>query len=908
MRTTQLSLAALVLAIGCESVPTVDPNSAAQPDSGQGATPPVSIPGGSVRVQIVNRAPNAANTSTSMELAEILVHSTQRRVNAGGGTVVVGPDRADFVTVNATMEGTPTRELAPSTFSFGADFASGAVIRVEIDAFEDPNDTSRPPPDNENANSNTNDNTGDGNQPPTPPPPPTLSLDLKGFEAPRVINAGEHIPFTVSATGVISSTPTLRVFADVDGDTANGNEIVLFESSSAGMQTGEWDTLEVAPATYYLFAEVDDGSRFLRIGPAPGTVRVNASPTIQFVDPADSRPVSLGSPTQITFVALDTDDAANVQLFLDIDQQYSGDELVVFETTSTPTAQPTETTIDLSELLEGSYYLGARLDDGIAPPVVKYGPELCLSARTLGVRRLSTTPPGEVSIVRDADEGAVGATLRTVELGTALWVRYDVTGDGRADLVITDARADRFTEGKGSLTDAGALLLFAPAEGWPDLLRPSDARLAILGDRDGGMFGASLAIHPNVTSEDFTEALVGGPRRGLTHPNDGSAVALTPLVLRRLSGVQPLESIPPALRPSFTGSPDRRELAGSAVTALGDMNSDCRTDAAIGSPAADANAGRVAVLFRPVPRSQDISLDRVGEDVPGVLLNGAAAGDEAGASVAPAGLRNIGVPDPTDCAPSAMLIGAPGADQSAGRVYYVGLDPTDPRSARSLADVGGSGLPGVIFAGESAGDRAGSTVASLDFDGDGARDLVLAAPGAAGGRGRVYVIFGAALPHFIGTAPISLALVGVELPGFVVDGPTAAAQLGFALANAGDIDQDGFEDLLIGAPGHDAIGPDTGAAYLVYGSPVIAPRFSADQIGLRCDALGWQFIGEKAHLRLGAALAGGGDLDGNGAPDAAIGAPGSRELEILGEAYVLFSTSLGGDKTRIAVPPNDGVP
>jgi hypothetical protein len=155
--------------------------------------------------------------------------------------------------------------------------------------------------------------------------------------------------------------------------------------------------------------------------------------------------------------------------------------------------------------------------------------------------------------------------------------------------------------------------------------------------------------------------------------------------------------------------------------------------------------------------------------------------------------------------------------------------------------------PDRTWKGLAAGDQFGSVVAALgDVDGDGLADFAVAAPkrGAADDeRGAVYIFHGG--PQGPGAAPRT-----------VLDGPEPGARFGTSLAGAGDQDADGFADLLIGT---------TNGVLLFRGGPQ----------GIRPEPA-FVLRGAHAGARFGQAAAGGQDLDGDGAPDLAIGAGGLR--------------------------------
>src|SRR5262245_23390715 len=143
--------------------------------------------------------------------------------------------------------------------------------------------------------------------------------------------------------------------------------------------------------------------------------------------------------------------------------------------------------------------------------------------------------------------------------------------------------------------------------------------------------------------------------------------------------------------------------------------------------------------------------------------------------------------------------------------------------AIDLIDVA-AGTGGFVIHGEEAGDRSGVSVSSAgDLNGDGFADLIIGAflaDGPSNGRpdaGDSYVVFGQASGF---GAPIDLADVAAGTGGFVIHGQDAGDHSGVSVSSAGDLNGDGFADLVIGAYRGD--GPSNarnyaGDSYVVFG-------------------------------------------------------------------------------------------
>jgi hypothetical protein len=207
-------------------------------------------------------------------------------------------------------------------------------------------------------------------------------------------------------------------------------------------------------------------------------------------------------------------------------------------------------------------------------------------------------------------------------------------------------------------------------------------------------------------------------------------------------------------------------------------------------------------------------------------------------------------------------------------LFVIALWCTAPAAAAPIPVTGTLDLSTAFdarYVGE--GGLAGRAVAAGDFNGDAVPDLAVGAPGTDDGRGAVFVVFGDR-----GLAAGASAALP-QAPGFTIRGAASGDAAGLALASAGDVNGDGADDLLVGAPGADPAGRmEAGAAALVLGRAGTAP------VDLGTAAV--TVIGAAAGDALGSSVAALPDADGDGRPELVAGSPGADRDLGADDAYV----------------------
>ena len=230
-----------------------------------------------------------------------------------------------------------------------------------------------------------------------------------------------------------------------------------------------------------------------------------------------------------------------------------------------------------------------------------------------------------------------------------------------------------------------------------------------------------------------------------------------------------------------------------------------------------------------------------------------------------------------------------------GLAFYGGFE-----TEQLLPGFGGDGTKGVVLPGVDGGDRTGQDVSCTgDLNGDGYDDFMASAPYAdpdtLSSAGRVYVVLGQAPPAPPLFPPvINLADVAIGSGGFSVLGIGYYDASGYSVASAGDLNNDGVGDLLIGAPFHPN-GPSYGHAYVVFGDENIASTSPIQASGLS-GVNGFQIRGVDNYNRLGYDVAFAGDVNNDAIDDIILGAPQAGVVGEYnrGESYVVFgATGIG---------------
>jgi hypothetical protein len=234
------------------------------------------------------------------------------------------------------------------------------------------------------------------------------------------------------------------------------------------------------------------------------------------------------------------------------------------------------------------------------------------------------------------------------------------------------------------------------------------------------------------------------------------------------------------------------------------------------------------------------------------------------------------------------LIGSPGNDRggdNAGKVYLI-----LGKKSNFLMDINLT-YSTASFIGERSDDWAGLSVSGAgDVNGDGYDDFLIGAPGEPGimdRTGEVYLIFGKSTnwANNILLSQSDASFIGEDYDRF-----------GHSISGCGDVNGDGFDDFIIGAPLNDYSYSDAGQAYVVFG------KNSGWDLNTDISKADASFVGEEVQNIIGLAVSGAGDVNGDEYDDIILGSRWNDEGgESAGQTYVIFGRETGWNlRTNLA--------
>jgi hypothetical protein len=455
----------------------------------------------------------------------------------------------------------------------------------------------------------------------------------------------------------------------------------------------------------------------------------------------------------------------------------------------------------------------------------------------------------------------------------------DVNGDGYADVIVGDPSYNLSTSNGGA-----AWIYLGSASGIANSSNPNlgaAAHLTSNGDQSGAQFGTTVAGVGDVNGDGYSDAIVGAP----FYHNGQTAEGAAFVYLGSSFGIQDRSQNDSnsVIRSSQGGA-----QLGTSVASAGDVNGDGYPDVIVGAPLYDNGQLDEGAAFVFLGGATGLAAPFPDPSTAAAQLESNQASAHLGQSVAGAGdVDGDGYAD--------VIVGAPlydngQTDEGAAFLYrgsasgIVINNPPSPAAIRLESDQASANL--------------GQSVAGAgDVNGDGYADVIVGAPSYDNGQtdeGAAWVFLGSAsgiASGNPGTASAQLESNQARVVGNFVS-------FGSSVAGAGDVNGDGYADVIVGAPLYDAGQVDEGAAFVFRGSASGIANSNPASLGVA------QLESNQALAQLGASVASAGDVNGDGYADVIVGGPGfnggaGTTLVFLGSATGIASGSPATAATEI---------
>jgi hypothetical protein len=396
------------------------------------------------------------------------------------------------------------------------------------------------------------------------------------------------------------------------------------------------------------------------------------------------------------------------------------------------------------------------------------------------------------------------------QFGRSVATTGDVNGDGFADVIVG---AYLYDNGE---TDEGATFVFLGSSTGLS----TSANWTAEGDQDFAYFGFSGGLAGDVNADGFTDVAIGA----LAYSNGELEEGRAYLYLGSATGLDTSAAW------TAEGNQDSARF-GNPISTAGDINGDGFSDVIVGAALYSNGETQEGAAYVYLGSANGL------EASPEWTAEGDQVAAQYGVSVATAG--DINGDGYSDVIVGAQFYSNGESEEGRAFVYQGSADGLAASSAWTAES-------------NQAGALLGSSVATAgDVNGDGYSDVIVGAPQYDNGEtdeGRAFVYLGSS--------------TGLDtIAAWTAEPNQAAARFGVSVACAGDVNGDGYSDVIVGAQGHDNVQMNEGRAFVYHGSSsglVTSPSWTGEP--------------NQSGAFFGSCVASAGDVNGDGYSDVIVGA------------------------------------